>query len=397
MEIGNERRGVAYFLAAVEEMKDRLLALSHDIHDHPELAFEEVQAAKAVAAILEEEGFQVTRGVEGMATAVKGVFNSGKPGPVIAYLAEYDALPEIGHACGHNVIAATSLGAAVALSRSVKETGGAVILLGTPAEETGGGKIRLIEAGIFDSVDFALMLHPSNASQIGRGSTACCELTMDFYGQTAHSSRPEKGIDALRPLVQMFNQVDRLLPTVSNRVRINGIITAGGSASNVIVDHACGKFLIRSPRRDEVELILVELQQRAREEAAKSGAQVALSHDEIYAERYPNRVMEERFKAHMEDQGVDVMMADPEEPAGSSDMGNVSMVVPSIHPYLAVAGEEVNGHTREFAAASASPQADDMIIKGAVALAMVGYELLTDGQIREAAQEEFKQTVPGPS
>lgn len=397
METIGEKRRVTYFKAVVEEMKYRLLELSHAIHDQPELAFEEVKAAEVMIAFLEEEGFQVNRGVGGLATAVKGVYESGKAGPVIAYLAEYDALPEIGHACGHNVIAATSLGAAAALSRSVKETGGTVVLMGTPAEEIGGGKIHLIKAGAFQGVDFALMTHPSNASMIGRGSTACCELTMEFYGQTAHSSRPEKGIDALKPLIRMFNQVDRLLPSLSPKVRINGIITAGGSASNVIVDHSCGKFLIRSPKRDEVEKILVTLQRLAKEEAGKIGATVELFHDEIYAERYPNSVMEERFKCHMESQGVSVIHADPEEPAGSSDVGNVSMEIPTIHPYLAIAGEEVNGHTREFASASASPQADDMIIKGAAALAMVGYELLSDMEIRKAAMDEFDQMVPGLS
>ncbi len=378
----------------VEALAPRLIELSHNIHRQPELAFQEHYAAELVANILKEEGFQVTTGVAGMETSVKGVMDSGKQGPVVAFLAEYDALPELGHACGHNMIAATSLGAAVALARLVEETGGIVILFGTPAEEIGGGKIRLLEAGLFDDIDFALMTHPANTNLVGRASTSCSELVMEFHGQSAHSSKPEKGIDALKPLIAMFNHVERLLPTFSHRVRINGIITSGGVASNIIVDHACGKFLIRSSRKAEVEEIILVLQDLAREEAEKVGATVHLSHDEVYSERYPNFVLEDRFKVYLEALGENVAYADPDEPTGSSDMGNISMVMPTIHPYLAIAEAHVNGHTREFAAASASERSDTMIVKGATALAKVGYDLLTDPTLREAAMKEFQENVP---
>ena len=379
---------------AIESLAPKLIELSHRIHQQPELAFQEHQAAKWVATFLREEGFQVTTEVAGMETAVKGVVDSGKEGPVVAFLAEYDALPELGHACGHNMIAATSLGAAAALAQVVKETGGKVILLGTPAEEIGGGKIRLLEAGVFDGVDFALMTHPSNENLVGRASTACSELVMQFHGKSAHSSKPEKGIDALKPLIQMFNHVDRLLPTFSQRARINGIITAGGVASNIIVEDACGKFLIRSNLKAEVEEILLVLQKLAEEEARKVGASVKLFHDEVYGERYPNFVLEGRFKEYLESMGEKVSFADPEEPTGSSDMGNISMVMPTIHPYLKIAESHVNGHTKEFAAASASPEADQMLVKGAVALAKVGYDLLTEPALGEAALKEFKEKVP---
>lgn len=375
----------------VEALAPELIELSHRIHQQPELAFQEHYAAKWVADFLNEKGFDVTLKVAGIETAVKGVVDSGKPGPTLALLAEYDALPELGHACGHNVIAATSLGAAAALAQVVGETGGKVILLGTPAEEIGGGKICLLKAGVFDGVDFALMTHPANENLVGRASTACSELVMEFYGQSAHSSKPEKGIDALKPLIQMFNHVHRLLPTFSQRARINGIITAGGVASNIIVEHACGKFLIRSNRKAEVEEILLILQQLAEEEAKKVGAGVKLFHDEVYGERYPNFFLEGRFKNYLEAMGETVTFADPDEPTGSSDMGNISMVMPTIHPYLKIAPSNVNGHTLAFTAASVSPRADEMIVKGATALAKVGYDLLTDPVLREAAMKEFKE------
>ena len=379
---------------AMEGLAPKLIELSHRIHQQPELAFQERQAAKWVAAFLKEEGFQVTTEVAGMETAVKGVVDSGKEGPAVAFLAEYDALPELGHACGHNMIAAASLGAAAALAQVVKETGGKVVLLGTPAEEIGGGKIRLLEAGVFDDIDFALMTHPATENLVGRSSTACSELVMTFHGKSAHSSKPEKGIDALKPLIQMFNHIDRLLPTFSQRARINGIITAGGVASNIIVEDACGKFLIRSNRKAEVEEILLSLQQLAKEEARKVGASVKLFHDEVYGERYPNLVLEGRFKDYLESMGETVSFADPDEPTGSSDMGNISMVMPTIHPYLKIAESHVNGHTREFAAASASSKADQMLVKGAVALARVGYDLLTEPALGEAALKEFMEKVP---
>ena len=373
--------------------RDQLVSLSHTIHQAPELAFQEHQASESAAQLLEQEGFQVTRGVGGMATALKAVYDSGKPGPTVAFLAEYDALPEIGHACGHNLIATSAIGAALVLSRLIPETGGRVVLMGTPAEEGGGGKILLLKAGAFDDIDFSLMMHPSNQSVIGRGSTACCELVMTFGGQTAHSSKPEQGINALRPLVQVFNAIDHRQVKWPQKVKVNGIITAGGTASNVIVDHACGKFLIRGETREEVVMVLEELNQVAAEEAAKIGATFQFEHDEPYSERYPNLVLEERFKQYMALEGIPMGYADPREPTGSSDVGNVSRAMPTIHPYVAIVDAHVAGHTREFAAASASPRGDNAMLKSAAALALTGWEILAVPAVREAAISEFQQVV----
>ncbi|MEN1761439.1 M20 family metallopeptidase [Anoxynatronum sibiricum] len=373
--------------------RDQLVSLSHTIHETPELAFQEHQASESAAQLLEQEGFQVTRGVGGMATALKAVYDSGKPGPTLAFLAEYDALPEIGHACGHNLIAASAIGAALVLSRLVPETGGRVVLMGTPAEEGGGGKILLLKAGAFDDIDFSLMMHPSNQSVIGRGSTACCELVMTFGGQTAHSSKPEQGINALRPLIQVFNAIDDRQAKWPSKVKVNGIITAGGTASNVIVDDACGKFLIRGETREEVVMVMEELNQVAAEEAAKIGATFHSDHDEPYSERYPNMVLEERFKLHLAAEGITMAYADPLEPTGSSDVGNVSRAMPTIHPYVAIVGADVAGHTREFAAASASPRGDDAMLKSIAALTLTGWEVLAVPEIREAAMDEFQSVV----
>jgi amidohydrolase len=394
MTIKYESEAFERIKSEIEKLKERLTALSHAIHEQPELAFKESTASEQVASFMESVGFKVTRGAAGMSTAVKAVYSSGKQGPVIAYLAEYDALPQIGHACGHNVIAASAVGAAAALSRLADETGGTVILMGTPAEEIGGGKIRLLNNGDLNDIDFALMMHPSNRSLIGRKSTACSELILNFKGKSAHSSKPEEGINALHPLIQVFNAIGELLPTLSHKARINGIITEGGAASNVIVDHACGKFLIRSEYRKEVIDIIEKIQVIAQSEAAKIGASVSFSHDEIYAERYANMVLEKQFMKHMQDQNEEMAMADPNEPTGSSDLGNVSMVIPSIHPYVAIADGGIIAHTSAFADASASERADTVVQKSAVALAMTGWELLTDSGLRKAALEEFGKTVP---
>ncbi|SMP62516.1 M20 family metallopeptidase [Anoxynatronum buryatiense] len=372
---------------------DQLVSLSHTIHETPELAFQEHLASEKTALLLEQEGFQVNRGIGGMTTSIKAVYDSGKPGPTVAFLAEYDALPEIGHACGHNLIAASAVGAALVLSRLIRETGGRVVLMGTPAEEGGGGKILLLKAGAFDDVDFSLMIHPSNQSVIGRGSTACCELVMTFGGQTAHSSKPEQGINALRPLLQVFNAIDERQAKWPSKVKVNGIITAGGTASNVIVDEACGKFLIRGETREEVVMVMEELKQVAEEEAAKVGATFHSDHDEPYSERYPNLVLEERFKLHLAVEGIPMGYADPHEPTGSSDVGNVSRAMPTIHPYVAIASETVVGHTREFAAASASLRGDDAMLKSVAALALTGWEILAVPEVREAAMDEFRRVV----
>lgn len=377
----------------IGKQKEILVGLSRHIHDHPETAFQEFEASKRIAALLEEAGFHVERNVAGISTAIKATFSSSQDGPAVAFLAEYDALPEIGHACGHNLIAASSVGAAMALTELVEETGGSVILLGTPAEENGGGKIMMIHGGAFDDVDFSLMMHPANRSLIGRNSTACSELVIEFTGRPAHSSKPEEGIDALYPLIQVFNEIQRQQQNYPPKVKINGIITAGGTASNVIVDKACGKFLIRAAKRDQVQMVIDQLTHFSANEAEKIGAGFAFSYDEIYAERYPNEVLEDRFKTYMEMQGEKMEVADPEEPAGSSDIGNVSMIMPIIHPYVSITNPEVAQHTREYAAASASERADEVMLKSAVALIAVGYELLQDEKLRKDTLETFKTGI----
>lgn len=379
-------------IKSIEKNRALLIDLSRYIHQHPETAFQEFKASERIARILKQVGFQVDRNISGISTAFKATYRSKKDGPRIAFLAEYDALPEIGHACGHNLIAASSVGAAIGLKELVEETGGSVILLGTPAEENGGGKILLLHGGAFEDIDFSLMMHPSNRSLIGRNSTACCELILEFYGHSAHSSKPEEGIDALYPLIQVFNRIKHLQSTHPPQVKINGIITAGGTASNVIVDKSCGKFLIRGAKRDEVQMVIDQLTGFAAQEAKKTGARFAFDHDEIYAERYPNQVLEERFKAYMEKQGEKMEVADPKEAAGSSDIGNISIEMPVIHPYVAITEPDVAQHTREYAEASASKRAEDMMLKSAIALMAVGYELLLDEKLQQATLETFRKS-----
>lgn len=370
--------------------KEILVNLSKRIHDNPETAFQEFKAANMIAELMEEEGFYVERKAAGLPTAIKATYEGNKSGPAIAFLAEYDALPELGHACGHNLIAASSVGAAIALKEMIGESSGTILLLGTPAEENGGGKILMIHKGAFDGIDFSLMMHPANRSLIGRNSTACSELVMEFTGLAAHSSKPEDGIDALYPLIQVFNEVERQCNNYPPKVKVNGIITAGGTASNVIVDRSCGKFLIRAEKKEQVQKIIDELISYASAMAKKCQTEVFFSHDDIYAERYPNPVLEERFKDYMELQGEKMEIADPEEPAGSSDIGNVSSVMPIIHPYVSITEPDVAQHTHEYAKASASERAEEVIMKSAVALAATGYELFMDENLRKKALEAFR-------
>ncbi|SFI09254.1 amidohydrolase [Tindallia magadiensis] len=373
----------------VMKQQSTLVGLSKKLHEEPELAFHEYKASEEIASIMETEGFVVERKTANIETALKAKACKGEEGPTIAFLAEYDALPEIGHACGHNIIAASSVGAALALKEMAGDTCGSIMLLGTPAEENGGGKILMIQGGAFDDVDFSLMMHPSNQSLIKRNSTACCELIIEFHGKPAHSSKPENGIDALYPLIQVFNRIEKQKSKYPPKVIVNGIITAGGSASNVIVDYSCGKFLIRANRKTEIQQIIDQIKSFATEEAGKNGSQVEFCHDEIYAERYSNGSMEEKFKAYMELQGEEMNIADPEEPAGSSDIGNLSDVMPIMHPYVGIVDAAVAPHTYEYAMASCSERADEVILKSAIALAAIGYELLTDEAFRNRVVKDF--------
>jgi amidohydrolase len=382
---------------AVDEARSELLTLSHDIHSNPELGFEERKAAEWQTALLKKNGFTVEKPYCGLETAYRASRRfGGRPGTRIAFMAEYDALAGFGHACGHNIIAASAVGAGIALAAGLEggtDAGCEVAVIGTPGEEGNGGKVYLVDHGAFDQVDFALMMHPSTKSVIGRSALAAQGVTVRYKGRPAHSASPEKGVNALTSLIAFFNAVDMRRQVWPDTGRCNGIITEGGKASNIIPHSAEGKFTVRAGTKRELTAMVEDMRQAAGAAARLTGAEMEFDVSPLFTERYPNITIGERFKAHLEEMGETVEYPNPKARVGSSDVGNVSMVVPTIHDYIAIAPESVLGHTDEFREAAKSPRADEVVLLAAKALALTGWDLATDAELRAKARMEFEENA----
>lgn len=382
---------------AIDRSRDELFELSKKIHDHPELGFEEFQAVEAISSVLERHGFQVQKGYGGLQTAFRADKAGKGKGPNVAFLAEYDALRGIGHGCGHNLIATCSTGAFLGLASMMAELNGNVCLIGTPAEEGGAGKVKLLRNGAFDDVDFALMMHPSSggANLVGRGGRAACTLTISFTGKGAHSSVPKNGINALSAVLHVFQQIDLLRPTFDPQDNINGIITNGGSAANVIPAQAECEFCVRADTMKRTEE-LIEILKHCVENAEKlTGAKALINLGDIYAERYPNQPMCQAFKDNMELIGIHMEWPDPKKQYGSSDIGNVSIKIPAIHDYLSITDDKtIQGHTIEYANAAGSLEAQEICLKGAKGLAMTGYDILVDPDFQKNIRTYHEKQIP---
>ncbi|MBQ3578893.1 MAG: amidohydrolase [Firmicutes bacterium] len=389
----------------IDSIKDEIDRLALDIHAHPELCYEEYTAMNLVADLCEKHGYKVQRGYAGVETSMRADAEGQPGGPRVAFLAEYDALPGCGengapgHGCGHNLIAACSTAAFLALASVIKDYKGSVCLIGTPAEEGGGGKIKLLANGGFDDVNYAMMMHPSSggvkANLVGRGGRASCDVTVKFFGKAAHSSRPVNGINALNGVISLFNHIDMLRPTFDPQDNINGIINHGGVASNIIPDFAEAEFCVRADTMHRIEELIAIIEKCAQCSSALTGARYELTHGDISAERYPNRPMNQAFKDAMEEQGIQMCWPDPRMQYGSSDVGNVSIVMPIIHDYLSITDDRtVQAHNPSYTVAACQPEALEIARKGAVGLAAVGYKLLSDEAFRAEADEYHRNQIP---
>jgi len=380
-------------LQAVVELQDELLTLSHNIHDNPELGFQETKALSWQKALLEKYGFIVESPYCGLSTAYRATFTGKGPGPRVAILAEYDALPDIGHGCGHNLIASSAVGAGIGLARVMADIAGEVVVLGTPAEEGGGGKIIMVDKGAFADIDYAMMMHPSTKNIIGRGGLAAVSLKIEFFGTANHSAEPERGVNALTSLIGLFNNINALRGAwkIKEGPNINGIITAGGVASNIIPDYAAAKFTARAYTRSYLLKMVEDIKVAVQAAATMTGATCKIEIGILYAERYSNLTMGETFKTNMTMLGETMNYPDPQESIGSSDIGNVSMVVPAIHEYLSITSQDVNSHSLEFMEAAGSRRADDVVLLAAKGLALTAYDILVDITLRERIRVEFSQ------
>jgi len=307
-------------------------------------------------------------------------------------LAEYDALADLGHACGHNIIGTASVGAALAVRPALGELPGTIQVIGTPGEEGRGGKIVMVEAGVFDGLDAAMMVHPSTRTMTRRTSLACYELKMEFFGQAAHAAAsPDKGINALDACILTYNNISALRQQLTDDVRVHGIITHGGSAPNIIPDYTAAEFLVRAAEKDVALAVLARVEDCARAGALATGAEVRLTRgDQYYANMVPNIVLADLFDANLAVLGREVQAVEPHERMGSTDMGNVSHVVPALHSYIAIAPEEVAGHSPQFRAAAVSAEGHAGLLDAAKALAMTAVDLFANPALVDAAWEEHR-------
>jgi amidohydrolase len=376
---------------AVDDCADDLIALARRIHAHPELRFEEHQASAWISDFVVSRGHPVERGVAGMPTALRARAGSDT-GPRVAILAEYDALPGVGHACGHNLIAAGAVGAFVAAATVAEAFGGQVILLGTPAEEGGGGKIEMIKAGTFDGIDAAMMFHPFDRDLLAHPALASVWLTFEFHGTPSHAAlAPHAGQSALTACLDTFRLVDGQRVHFRDGVRVHGFVTDGGQAVNIIPEHAACEISVRALDGSELDRVRAIVERCARAAAMASDVRVEMRSRRGYRDLVNNMALARRFGAHLRDLGRAPRERDARIGTGSTDMGDVSHVVPSIHPWLAIVDEGAAlCHEHRFAEAAASDAAGRTAIVAAKSLARTAIELLADPELRAEVSAEWR-------
>jgi amidohydrolase len=378
---------------AVEDARDEILELSHRIHANPEPAFEERQASAWIADGLRGHGFDVEYPAGSLDTAIRAVYRGGGAGdgPRIGILAEYDALPGLGHGCGHNTMAASGFGAAVALASVADLLPGEIVFLGTPAEERGSGKQIMIDDGLFAGLDAALLYHPCDRNHVESHPLASEDVDVVFTGLQAHaSSDPWRGKNALDALILLFTSVGLWRQQLRPTARVHGIIREGGTAANVIPDRTAAWFMIRSDNEADYEVMRDRFRQLCEAAALATDTTVEVNFFGRARTMRNNRVLAERFRANMAAYGIVDQGDDPN--AGSTDMANVSWICPTIHPDLAIAREGTPGHSILFRDAAISPRADEVTLLAATLIAQTAYELFTDPALVAAAWQEFNET-----
>jgi amidohydrolase len=378
----------------VDALADELHALSKKLYENPEIAFEERQSCELLSSYLETKGFEVERGVGGVETAFYAKLPDQEASPKLAFLAEYDALPKIGHGCGHNLIAAASIGAGIALSRHLDGIDGSMVIVGTPAEEGGGGKVLLIDAGVFDDVNAAVMFHPSSRNIVGNDSLGRIKFTVEFFGKTAHASgSPEDGINALDAIIILFNNIGLLRQQLKKEARVHGVITHGGEVPNVIPDYTAAQFYVRALDLEYLDEVYEKVCNCAKGAALATGTEIKITPYPLrYEPRKRNCELERICRQHMEALGIEVEEPDPNR-MGSSDLGNLSQKLPAIHPYLAIMDTNIAGHSVGMAEATITPRGQKAMLDAAKMLALTAHDYLTSADIQQKVAEEFEQAA----
>jgi amidohydrolase len=385
---------------AVEQMAEELGSLALQIHASPELAFKEEKAASWLTAFLERQGCRVERGVGGLPTAFRAEVSGAGDGPTIAVMAEYDALPGIGHACGHNVIATAGAGAGAALAVVASRLGqgrlpfkGRIEVVGTPAEEGGAGKVKLLDAGVFRGVDAALMIHPRCGTQVWRPTLGLMKAKVEYFGKAAHAaSWPWRGVNALNAVIALFNALDAMRQQLRPDARVHGVITNGGQQPNIIPEYTSADFYLRSLDKTYLQEVRRRFEAAAEGAATATGCRAQVTVDpRIHDPLKPNGPMAALFERNLARIDFPVDPDDGQAGYGSTDAGNVSHAIPTIHPYIRTAPDGVPGHSREFAEHNATPLARAGMMAGAKALALTALDLLADPAALQSAKEEFRR------
>lgn len=379
--------------AFAQRLAPALTALSLDIHAHPETAWNEHYAVEQLTALLARHGLHVEQPFAGMDTSFRGTFEFGPGGPTITLLAEYDALPGLGHACSHNIIGVAAVGAAILVKQALEGTltSGRIQVLGCPAEEGGGGKLLLLDRGAFDGTDAAMMIHGGARTMVVRSSLALCDLKFRFYGRASHAaSNPHLGINALDACIQTFNAINAMRQHFPDETRVHGIITHGGDAPNVVPEYAEAAFLVRHKNLDTMRDIKAKVRRCAEFAAQSVGATVEIEESREYTPRNNNVTLATRFGEHLTALGEPLQDPPQIGGVGSSDFNNVSFALPAIHPYLKIAPEGSSAHTKEFLEASRSPEGMRALVIGAQALAMTAADLLTQPDLLAEVRAEFQ-------
>ncbi|CEP66769.1 Amidohydrolase [Moorella glycerini] len=378
---------------AIASLKEQIINVAEAIYDHPEPGNQEYFAVELLTGILAERGFKITRPLCQLPTAFRAEL-AGRSGPRVALLAEYDALPGLGHACGHNLIAAASLGAALGLATIIKELRGTIVVLGTPAEETRGAKVVLARQGALDDLDAAMMFHPGDTNTVEVSSLALEALEFVFEGRAAHAaSSPEEGINALEAVIQLFNHINSLRPYLKDGASVQGIITEGGTSPNIIPERAVARFYLRARTRGALNKVIERVENCATAAALATGSRYWYhNYEPSYEPMLTNRALAAAWRDNVKELGV-IDSGFPSNSRGSLDMGNVSQVVPAIHPYLSLNAGKLVPHSRQFAQAVRGEAGRRVVILAATALAWTAADVMLDRDLLQRIKEEFTSTI----
>ncbi|MDO4814039.1 MAG: M20 family metallopeptidase [Gemella sp.] len=369
-------------LTYIDEVKEKYINISKEIHAKPEIGNQEFFASKLLKEVLQKSDFEIESNIAGHETGFIALYKSGKRGPNVAFLAEYDALPGLGHACGHNIIGTSSVLAAISLRQVIDEIGGNIYVYGCPAEEggaNGSAKASYVKAGLFKNIDAAMMVHPAWDSYTSLNSLAVDVFEVEFFGKSAHAAaNPEEGINALDAMIQFYNGVNALRQQNKVGDMIHGIILDGGQAPNIIPDYTKARFFTRSKRRKDLDILTSRVEKIANGSALQTGCEYKFTFIQNGVDDFNiNEVFDDLYKEVALELG-DNIVRDLSANFGSTDAGNVSQVVPTIHPFIKIGSSDLVPHTNEFREAANSSKGYEALILSAKIMTLTALRLYSD-------------------